>query len=666
MRTLNLNELNSNQLYGSNWNDGPLLVLAGHATGKTSMLVSRTVRLIKDSPSRYWRVLGLSPTAKTAGEMNECVNRQVPHSVLRYNLKTFDSFAEALLRQHGSHIGLCPSYAIVSDKFKRIDMLNEMIRKVLGSFSHISGENLLPVLDRYLESDCDSNVPNFLAVELDLDPNDLDNIFREYRDTMIERNTLDAPSLVVEALGLIRRMEGIRKQMYRAYRYICIDDFQNTNFSQYQLVRELVNRESNNLIVATDDHHVINHWNGPNPNRIEQLKHEFGMETLSLPANYRCPSSIVSVANRLINPNLNCFTATGEVEKIKLGEEHKKSVNVIRFSKFEDEVEWIASNIANRTAEERDKCVVLAKTNKVLDHMIEALKNRSVVGFTWTPRAEFLSTPLQWMHSIFRLANARSNSEHLFKVCKTYYELTGIETNPRDIIPLANSAEGDYLRAWAKTVLRSQISRVDREVIENIVVKLLADHLDHAEFQIKAFKWFYDLSKRTSEDRSWYGEYSEEKKIWNGLVEDVALKLGRRQFSLHRLVTELDLRFKTPKPPKGAIPCLTVHASQVMECDHVYLIGMVEDQFPSRMSIEKGNNSSEMEEERRSCFVAITRAQESIHLTFSDEVNNRPKDPSRFLSEMGVLNEAVRPSDCEVGIQDKVVHERTESYRMAR
>ena len=427
------------------------------------------------------------------------------------------------------------------------------------------------------------------------------------------------------------------------------------------MVCELVNRESNNLIVATDDHHVISHWNGANPDRIEQLKHEFDMETLSLPENYRCPSSIVSVANRLLNPNLDCFTDDGEVETIKLAKEHNKSVNVMRFAKFENEVEWIASNIANRTAKERDKCVVLAKTNKVLDHMIEALKNRSIVGFTWTRRAEFLSTPLEWMHSILRLANARANTDHLFKVCKTYYELTGIETNPNDIIPLANSAEGDYLRAWSKTVLRSGISRADRVVIENAVVKLLADHLDHAEFQIKAFKWFDELSKRNSGDRSWYGEYSEEKKIWTGSVEDIGLKLGSRHFSLHRLLTELDSRFKTPEPLEGAIPCLTVRASTAMEFDHVYLIGMVEDEFPSRMAIKKGNNSSEMEEERRSCFVAITRAQESVHLTFSDEVTNRRKEPSRFLSEMLVLNDAVRPSDCEVGVLGKVVYESPES-----
>ena len=130
-------------------------------------------------------------------------------------------------------------------------------------------------------------------------------------------------------------------------------------------------------------------------------------------------------------------------------------------------------------------------------------------------------------------------------------------------------------------------------------------------------------------------EFEEEQEVWRALLADIMKKFDDEEVSLYQLLHELDLSSKTSPRPANAIPCFTIHASKGMEFGHVYLLGMVEDQLPSWAAVKKGDDSSEMQEERRNCFVAITRAQDSLTMTYSDRVFNWNKQPSRFLGEMG-------------------------------
>lgn len=634
-------ELNLNQLDAYNWNDGPLIVLAGRGAGKTTTLSCRINRFIEESPGSYWRILALSPTSLTVSEIRSGVKDKTLEYGNRVKILTFHSFSENLLSLHGSHIGLKPDFTTISDKSSRVSILNDVIKKAQGGFSDLTGETLLPAIDRYIESVRDSNICGTMADTLGIESRDLEFIFKKYRNEMIERNMLDVPTLIIEALGLIRGVAGIRKQMYRAYRYICVDELQHTNFPQFQLLCELVNRETNNLFVVADDDQNTDQWNGENPNRIVELRNKLDMKVVNLPENYRCPPNVVKIANRLIRENSKRFKIKKDIEP------HRKVLNVLRFSHFGEESSWVARSIANRPIDERSKCVVLARTKKLLDEVIEQLKSYSLVGFSGLRKNEFLSFQLDWLHSILRLANARSSSVYLYKVCKSFSKLAGIDTNPSDIILNANSRDGDFLREWANSVLKLEPSSIQKELIENAVLTLLADRLNHEEFLTEAFRWLDTTSEKIGEGNR-YQEYYQEKEAWNALIRDIYNHLGVPKISLNQLLQKLDLRSKTPKPPKGAIPCVTIHAAKGMEFDHVYLIGMVEDQLPSWMAIKKGDDSIEMEEERRGCFVAITRTQESLHLTYSDMVNNWRKEPSRFLSEMGVLNQAVRPKDSDV------------------
>lgn len=635
---MDLSTLNENQLEAVQWDEGPLLVLAGPGSGKTRVLTFRIARLIEATPDKHFKILGLTFTNKAAAEMRERIGKLVPDAGERTLLTTFHSFSADLLRQHGHHIGLKPDFTIMVQDADRHSLLDEAIDQVKLAQPGLTSEKLLPLITRLTENDIapDKALEVLQRGSFD-DPGALAAVYKHYRALMIERNTLDFVGLIAEALGLLKERAGVRKQIQRIYPYVCVDEFQDTNLSQYKILRQLVNPKIKNLFVVADDDQIIYQWNGANPERLRSLHDDFGMKLLQLPENYRCPASVVELANKLIAHNFGRFAEKGVLKA------HKESadssvVSLHRFHEFSEEADWVAASIAARTAEERAKCAVLARTKKLLEQVVEALDEHGVAGYLAARKNEFESASLQWLHSILRLANSRNSREHLRRVCKAFFTLEGIDLNVRDIISHASAAEGDYLRSWAAAALiRSELSSTTRNLIEQSLLPVLADRLDFWRFQSDAFQWLDALPDTAPDAEGVFDEYEEEKETWNQLVNEIAAQYGKQEVTLHLLLQELDLRSKSPEPPRGAIPCFTIHASKGMEFDHVYLVGMVEDQLPSWAAIKKGDDSREMQEERRNCFVGITRAQETLTLSYSDRVQGWAKRPSRFLYEMGVL-----------------------------
>jgi DNA helicase-2/ATP-dependent DNA helicase PcrA len=153
-----------------------------------------------------------------------------------------------------------------------------------------------------------------------------------------------------------------------------------------------------------------------------------------------------------------------------------------------------------------------------------------------------------------------------------------------------------------------------------------------------ALRWFSEQEKRLADlHDEGFVDYHAELASWNDLQKAAIGKYGRDQLTLNVLLQEFDLSEKTPPVLSDAVRCLTIHSAKGMEFDHVYLAGLVDEQLPSYQSIKKGENSREMQEERRNCFVAITRTQKTLTITYSEEYFGWPKKPSRFLYEMELL-----------------------------
>ena len=182
--------------------------------------------------------------------------------------------------------------------------------------------------------------------------------------------------------------------------------------------------------------------------------------------------------------------------------------------------------------------------------------------------------------------------------------------------------------------LREQLNSMTRSFLEISVLKLV-DRLDFNGFINDCFKWF-EHKQETDPTPDYETEYEQEKKIWKALVTEATDEVGREKITLSALLQHMDLHSKEPPAPKDAIPCYTIHASKGMGFDHVYLIRLSEGELPDWRAVKKSDTSSEMQEERRICFVAITRAQKSLTLTCPLMISGYKKQPSRFLAEMSI------------------------------
>ncbi len=636
---MELSALNDNQREAVSWKDGPLLVLAGPGSGKTRVLTYRIASIIEATPDKHFKILGLTFTNKAAAEMRERIASLVPNAGDRTLLTTFHSFSADLLRQHGHHVGLKPDFTILVQNADRCSLLDEAIARARnGADGHgMTAERLLPIVSRLIENNVEAEeaFEELRNGSFD-DAETLASVYGNYRALMIEKNSLDFPGLIAEALGMLEKKPGVRKQIQRIYRYVCVDEFQDTNLLQYRILRHLVNSSTENLFVVADDDQIIYQWNGASPERLWKLREDFSMRILQLPENYRCPPAVVELANRLIKHN-----SGRPAEKTELTAHKRNSdENVVRvkmFNDFEQETAWVAKDIGRRPADERAKCVILARTKKLLEQTVGMLGQSEIPAYLAMRKNEFESAPLQWLHSVLRLANARSSPEYLRLACRAFFFLEGINLDVRNIMSHAASGDGDCLRSFARAVLACrELSSGARNLMERSLPRL-DERLDFRSFERDAFAWFDDFQGKDPVADGVFDEYGEEKKVWRGLLGEIASQYGERETTLHLLLQELDLRSKTPAPPEDAVPCFTIHSSKGMEFDHVYLIGMVEDQLPSWAAVKKGDESREMREERRNCFVAITRAQETLSLSCSSQIQGWEKNPSRFLYEMGVL-----------------------------
>lgn len=636
---VDLSTLNDRQLEAANWQDGPLLVLAGPGSGKTKVLTSRIARIIEESASEHFRILALTFTNKAAAVMRQRIELLVPGSGNRVLLTTFHSFAGDVLRQHGHLIGLKPDFTIITQDGERIAVLDEAITKaeIDSDALNLSGERLLPLINRMLENDVSAGSVSRMVMTLPIEQQELiQEVYRAYRAHLISINSLDFPALIAESVRIFREHPAVCKQVRRVYKFICVDEFQDSNLSQYHLLTHLVDKERKNLFVVADDDQIIYQWNGASPERLKKLRADFSMSLVQLPENYRCPPAVIEIANKLIAHNSGRSAEKQSLQALKPIEDGEV-IRVCRFGTFDEEAEWVAADIARRDEKERVRCVVLARTRKALETAIEYLTAQGIPAYLAMRKDEFVSAPMRWLHAALRLANSPQDREQARRLSKAFYALEGLQIDPVNVVSASEAFGGNALRAFANVALsRTEIEKNTAEYIKS-AIPALTDKLDFRSFIQSTFNWAEMLQGSSFGADEPFAEYNDEKLTWSELMTEIEGQFGRENVTLNVLLQELDLRSKAPLPAKGSVPCFTIHASKGMEFGHVYLMAMVEDQLPSWPAVKKGPDSREMQEERRNCFVAITRTENTLTMTHSQQMFGWSKAPSRFLLEMGLI-----------------------------
>lgn len=637
---LDLSQLNDSQRAAVTWDGGPLLVLAGPGSGKTRVLTSRIAYVLERSAGEHFRILALTFTNQAATEMRGRLLQMASRDgVDRTLLTTFHSFAGEILRQHGHLVGLRPDFAIMTQDADRAALLEEVLGGVEGIDEPArSAERLLPVVSHLLDHAVDeAGAASVLEAAGSEAAAQVASAYSLYRAKMIERNTLDFGGLLATTLDLLRGRAAVCRQIRRIYAHVYVDEFQDTNEVQYEILRHVVRDAATNLFVVADDDQIIYQWNGASPERLRALRRDFGTAVRQLPENYRCPPKVIALANALIARNQDRSPGKEALTARKTAD-LDGALRLLRFGSFFEEASWVAEDIGTRPPAARARCVVLARARRLLTEVIARLEDRGIAAHLATRKDEFASEPMRWVHGVLRLANARQDRVHLRRVCKAFFAIEGINLDALDVASAAIAGhDGDFLRAFVAAALaRPELHPQTKALLEGSLSRLL-DRLEFRGFLLDAFAWIESALAVAVPSGNDETVYAEEKATWHDLVTEIEGQYGAEQITLHLLLQELDMRSKAPKPLPGSVPCFTIHASKGLEFDHVYLVGLVEDQLPSWAALKKGDDSRELQEERRNCFVAITRCQETLTLTYSDVVLGWRKQPSRFLSEMGLL-----------------------------
>jgi DNA helicase II / ATP-dependent DNA helicase PcrA len=635
--------LNPAQRQAAEWDTGPLLVLAGPGSGKTKVLTSRVAQILDRTREATFRVLGLTFTNKAADEMRTRVIELVPGMESRLFLGTFHSFCSDVLRQHGSHLGIRPNFEIYSQTEDLEALLSDAVDSVKGEFPIVSDldKKSLPVIRRLksllvFPDECedrfrDREFGKRMAV-----------VYPAYEAQLQTRNILDFDSLIFKAYELLNKFPGFARRYRSVYSYICVDEFQDTNHAQYQLLRALLGDGAPNLFVVADDDQIIYQWNGASHKRIQTLNDDYRPNLIQLPVNYRCPAEIVELANNLIQHNF--FRTLDKKPLVSFrGHGGDDTVRLLGpFSYSQHEAESVAEDIKERHAGDLAQVVAIARSRKRLDELKRALQRIGIEAVVAQRKDEFKSPPLLWIHSMLRLANDRQSQRYLRTSCGSFAQLTGIEIDAADVSAQADSSHHDYLRCWIK----SATTQASTESIQTLLAhtsKNLGEGKSFLSFCSSALKWCEELPTSTAKPGGVYDDdpvialFTEEQTVWNELQKEILANVSDES-SLEAFLQELQMRSKESLPGPGIIPLYTIHASKGKEFDHVYLLGMVDDELPSFQSKQKGDRSPELEEERRNCFVAITRTSKTLTMSYYKSYGGWPKAPSRFLSEMGILN----------------------------
>lgn len=617
------------------WNDGPVIVLAGPGSGKTAVLTERIKRILLNSQDQSFRVLALTFTNKAAAEMSERIldgNQENDH---RLFIGTFHSFCSEVLRNHGTYVGINSNFEIYSSD----DDINDIISDLQSKYNEENGDTIpdninvgkaIKYFEKHLcisEGDLDVVMPKTAYAR------EYKWFYHKYIEYMLANNVLDFDMLILMTFRLFKENPGIAKIYARTYKYINIDEFQDTNYGQYMLIKCMCGTKNNNLFIVADDDQVIYGWNGASHKRITEFREDYNAELIQLNQNFRCPKEVILAANKLIAHNSSRTVSKKPLESMKvLPEENHVFMN--SFDDYTEEMSFVAG-LTKKIHEENpdDSICVIARNNRLLETAFEEAEKVGVECEKSKRKTDFETPYVLLLYLLLKLANHRNDIKVLKQIIAIFEQALLISINLEEVLTNAELSNQDYMSALSEEIK----GKLGDDNFEKSFELELSEGKNFISFIQKAFDWSenrIDQIEDESHKEQAKQEFLIEKKIWTDFERHLSYNYDLDEITVATYMQEFAMISKESEPAKDAVQFLTIHASKGKEFDHVILIGMVNDELPSFQSMKKGIDSVEMEEERRNCFVAITRTQKKLYLTYSAKYYGWRKNPSLFLNEM--------------------------------
>lgn len=631
-----LTDLTEIQKQAVEWVDGGLLILAGPGSGKTQVLTARIGNILSKNKDHTFRVLALTFTNKAADEMMERVMNFVPGMEERVLISTFHGFCGQVLRQHGIHIGVKSDFTIYSLDSDRKQLLEDAIARAnsAGQDLDTNDLNVLPIIDR-LKAKLFTPETALPVLAKFPDKEKIVELYKLYENELQLNNALDYNSLILETHKLFSTFPTVAARYRRSYPFWMVDEFQDTTDAQYKLLHAMAGNEFKNLVAVADDDQIIYQWNGASFKQIQRFKADFKAELIQLPTNHRCPPAIVEAANRLVVYNLERTENKSPLVAAKQDFIYPSSEHIqLRvFETDEDEAAGIAKEISDNQAN-WGKTAVLGRTKKLLESVHDQLSKCRVNSTIVQRRDDFQSPELRWAAACLRQVCRPLDKRNLTTLIEAFNRLSGSTLTAPQILALSEASGHSYLLSWFKNIDVSTLNNTNSLLVH----KAVSEILENPNLTKKVInKLISDISESLDTTIEGDSDLLEDISAWTYLVREIGRHIGN-EAPLEEFMQEMQLRSKEPPPKINTVSLMTVHASKGREFDIVYIVGLAEDIMPSFQSKQKGPASPEMEEERRGCFVAITRTKECLILSRANSYRGWKKSPSRFMVEMGFIN----------------------------
>jgi DNA helicase II / ATP-dependent DNA helicase PcrA len=627
--TTAIEHLSPTQRRAAEWGEGACLVLAGPGVGKTTVLTTRIARILDSSRSKNFRILALTFTTKAGDEMRNRVESLVPGLTERTVIGTFHSFCGQVLRQHGSHLGIKPDFGVYDQDSDREELLRSALRDAAKKGEPVSPDDArwLKTIDQ-LRSNLVSPAKAAARFTNPETGQQAARVYSIYEAALRELNITDFNGMILDACRLAHQVPAVAARIRQSYPYWLIDEFQDTSPAQYRLLRFLAGDSFRNVFAVADDDQIIYQWAGASYRQIAMFREHFAPEFIQLVENRRCPPEIVRAANSLVTHNSD--RTPGKDALIAMRPDQGSAISQRMFETDEEEASGIATEIAGDGQANWGATAVLGRTRAILEPVLAALRANSVKAFMVTRRDRFISPQFVWLQSALD-QSLRPTDRQVFKaLVNAANRVAGTELDPSLLAAEAEGAGNSFLEYWALAAKASGNTVVSR--LADLAMRIIQSRSAWRAVVVEALAW---LPETAGTSNGVVTDAADDKAAWEIAARAIRSEKGG-EIELPELLQGLALRPKEPPPDPGAVCVSTIHSVKGLEFDHVWLVGMAESVLPSWQSLQGNAAPPALEEERRNCFVAITRTRQTLVLSRASQYRGWRKEPSRFLREMGL------------------------------
>jgi ATP-dependent DNA helicase Rep len=636
-------QLNPRQKEAVLYIDGPCLVLAGAGSGKTSVITRKIAYLIEqcDMPARH--IAALTFTNKAAREMKERVGKLVRGSAARgLTVSTFHNLGLNIIRREHKSLGFKPGFSIFDAEDARALLKELMLRD-----GELDNDHLDLVQHQISTWKNDLVLPDqALGIAQSPAEQTIAYIYQRYNQSLKAYNAVDFDDLILIPVILFQTHDDILQHWQKRIRYLLVDEYQDTNSSQYLLVQLLVGKRGG-LTVVGDDDQSIYAWRGARPENMAQLKQDYpNLRVIKLEQNYRSTSRILRVANHLIANNPHEFNKALWSE-MGLGD----PIRIIRCKNEDAEAERVATEILTQRLRKQYKFhdfAVLYRGNHQARLLEMKLQQHQIPYKISGGSSFFAKTEIKDLMAYLRLIVNPDDDNAFLRIINTPRRQIGTSTlealggyaSERHISLFAALSEvGIQSRIPEKNLERLQrFSHWINNVIRNCGGAKPIDAIREMITDIDYESWLHQNSASTkaAEKRMENVYYLVEslQKTLDKTADDDEGEEARIEDAIAKLVLRDLLERQEEEEVTDQVQLMTLHASKGLEFPHVFMVGMEEELLPHRNSIEDNN----IEEERRLTYVGITRAQRTLTMTLAATRKQfgemSETTPSRFLDEL--------------------------------